>query len=66
VHRPALDFEPYIKRLCRTAIERELGNLRGIRTLLYIAMLVSEYPEHSRAAGRLLNAALRGWAGCLA
>lgn len=59
VHRPVLDFEPYIKRLCRTANERELGNLRGIRALLYVAMLIREYPNHSRAAGRLLNAAVR-------
>lgn len=57
VHRPALDFEPYIQRLCMTANERRLGDLRSLRSLLYIAMLVDEYPEHSRAAGRLLNAA---------
>jgi hypothetical protein len=50
---------PYIRRLCRTASERELGNLRGIRALLYVAMLVAEHPRHSQAAGRLLNAALR-------
>jgi hypothetical protein len=52
----ARDFEPYIRRLCRTANERSLGDLRNLRSLLYIAMLVDEYPEHSRAAGRLLNA----------
>jgi hypothetical protein len=28
----------------------------SLRSLLYIAMLVDEYPEHSRPAGRLLNA----------
>jgi len=56
VHRPARDFEPYIQSLCRTANERGLGDLRSLRSLLYIAMLVDEYPEHSRAAGRLLNA----------
>ncbi len=27
------------------------------RSPLYIAMRVDEYPEHSRAAGRVLNAA---------
>lgn len=59
VHRPALDFEPYITKLCRTANERNLGDLSGLRSLLYIAMLVNEYPQHSRAAGRLLNAAVR-------
>ncbi len=57
VHRPARDFEPHIRRLCRTANERGLGDLRSLRSLLYIAMLVDEYPEHSRAAGRLLNPA---------
>jgi mannose-6-phosphate isomerase-like protein (cupin superfamily) len=59
VHRPALDFEPYIKRLCSTANQRNLGDLGGLRSLLYIAMLVDEYPQHSRAPGRLLNAAAR-------
>jgi mannose-6-phosphate isomerase-like protein (cupin superfamily) len=55
VHRPALDFEPYIKRLCQTANERNLGDLSGIRALLYIAVLVREFPQHSAAPGRLLN-----------
>ena len=59
VHRPALDFEPYITKLCRTANERDLGDLSGLRPLLYIAMLIDEYPNHSRADGRLLNAAVR-------
>jgi hypothetical protein len=59
LHRPPLDFEPYIKKLCSTANERGLGDLGGLRSLLYIAMLVSEYPRHSRAPGRLLNAAVR-------
>ena len=49
--------EPYIRSLCRTANERDLGALRGPRSLLYIAMLVDEYPDHSRAAGRVLNLA---------
>jgi mannose-6-phosphate isomerase-like protein (cupin superfamily) len=56
VHRPARDFEPYIQRLCRTANERSVGDLRDLRSLLYLAMLVDEYPQHSRAAWRLLNA----------
>lgn len=56
VHRPALDFEPYIKKLCATANERNLGDLSGFRALVYIAMLVDEYPRHSRAPGRMLNA----------
>jgi hypothetical protein len=63
VHRPALDFEPYVKRLCTTANERGLGDLSGFRSLLYVAMLVDEYPLHSRAPGRLLNAAVRPLAG---
>jgi quercetin dioxygenase-like cupin family protein len=58
VHRPALDFEPYIKKLCRVSNERNLGNLGGPRALLYIAVLVREFPLHSRAPGRLLNAAV--------
>ena len=36
--------------------QRDLGDLSSLRALLYIAMLVDEFPEHSRAAGRLLNA----------
>ncbi len=63
VHRPALDFEPYIKKLCRTANERALNDLSGFRSLLYIAILVKQYPRHSRAPGRLLNAAVRPLAG---
>ena len=58
VHRPALDFEPYIKRLCGAANQRNLGDLSGLRALLYIAVLVREFPEHSRAPGPLLNAAV--------
>jgi hypothetical protein len=52
VPRPALDFEPYITKLCRTANERHLGDLSGLRSLLYIAMLVNEYPStRGRRAG---------------
>jgi len=58
VHRPALDFEPYVTRLCSTANQRNLGDLSGFRSLLYIAVLVREFPLHSRAPGRLLNAAV--------
>jgi quercetin dioxygenase-like cupin family protein len=58
VHRPALDFEPYIKRLCAAANERSLGDLSGLRALLSIAVLVREYPQHSRAPNALLNAAV--------
>jgi hypothetical protein len=47
VHRPALDFEPYIKRLCSAANQRKLGDLSGIRALLYIAVPVREFPLHS-------------------
>ena len=36
VHRPALDFEPYIKRLCSATNQRGLGDLSSIpRTSLY-------------------------------
>ena len=58
MHRPALDFEPYIKRLCSATNQRNLGDLNGIRALLCIAVLVREFPLHSRAPGRLLNAIL--------
>jgi hypothetical protein len=58
VHRAALDFEPYITRLCSAANQRNLGDLSGIRVLLYIAVLAREYPLHSRAPGRVLNAAV--------
>jgi hypothetical protein len=58
VHRPALDFEPYIKRLCDAANERDLGDLTGLRALLCISVLLREFPMHSRAPSRLLNAAV--------
>ncbi len=58
VHRPSLDFEPHIKRLCSAANQRKLGDLSGFRALLYIAVLVREFPLHSRAPGRLLNLAV--------
>ncbi|WP_053226392.1 cupin domain-containing protein [Solirubrobacter soli] len=57
VHRPARDFEPYIRALCATANARDLGDLNGPRALLYIAMLVDEFPEHSRAARQALHLA---------
>ena len=57
IHRPACDFEPYIRALCATANARDLGDLGGPRALLYIAILVDEFPEHSRAAGRALDLA---------
>ena len=63
VHRPALDFEPYLRALCRAANEANLGDLSGVRALLYIAVLVREYPLHSRAPGHLLNAAVPAVAG---
>lgn len=63
VHRPALDFEPYIKRLCSAANQRSLADLSGFRALLYIAVLVREFPLHSRAPGRLLNIAVPLLAG---
>jgi quercetin dioxygenase-like cupin family protein len=58
LHRPALDFEPYIRRLCSAANQRNLADLSGVRALLYIAVLVREFPQHSRAPGRILNAAV--------
>ncbi|MDA0158808.1 hypothetical protein OM076_00910 [Solirubrobacter ginsenosidimutans] len=57
MHRPACDFEPHIRALRSTANARDLGDLGGPRALLYIAMLVDEFPEHSRAAGRALDLA---------
>jgi mannose-6-phosphate isomerase-like protein (cupin superfamily) len=58
VHRPALDFEPYIKQLRNAANQRNLHDLSGVRALVYIAVLLREFPQHSRAPGRLLNAAV--------
>jgi mannose-6-phosphate isomerase-like protein (cupin superfamily) len=58
VHSPALDFEPYIRRLCTAANQSNLGDLNGVRALLCIAVLVREFPQHSRAPGRLLNVAV--------
>jgi hypothetical protein len=55
VHRPALDFEPYINRLCSAANRR---NPEQSARALYIAVLVREFPQHSRASGRLLTAAV--------
>lgn len=56
-HRPALNFEPYIKKLCGGERAQSLGDLSGPRALLSIAVLVREYPQHSRAPSALLNAA---------
>ncbi len=56
VHSPALDFEPYVRRLCSAANQRDLGDLSGFRALLYIAVLVREFPLHSRAPRRVVNA----------
>jgi quercetin dioxygenase-like cupin family protein len=58
VHRPALDFEPYVRRLCEAANKRHLGDLSGMRALLQIAVLVREYPKHSTAPSPALNAAV--------
>jgi quercetin dioxygenase-like cupin family protein len=58
VHRPPLDFEPYIRRLCSAANQHNLGDMSGFRALLHIAVLVREFPLHSRAPGRLLNTAV--------
>jgi hypothetical protein len=48
----------YIKRLCSAASKGNLGDLSGIRALLYIAGLVRENPLHSRAPGRVPSAAV--------
>ena len=58
VHRPALDFEPYIRRLCAAATARHLGDLSGPRALLQVAVLVREFPQHSQAPGFALRAAV--------
>ena len=62
VHRPANDFEPYIRALCRTANARRLGDLRGPRSLLYIALLVDRYPNHAdERRGLCSTPRHRGW-----
>jgi mannose-6-phosphate isomerase-like protein (cupin superfamily) len=58
VHRPALDFEPYIRRLCAAANQHALGDLTGLRSLLQIAVLVYAFPRHSQAENAALNAAV--------
>jgi quercetin dioxygenase-like cupin family protein len=58
VHRPALDFEPYIRLLNATFNERGLGDGRGLRALLYTVLVLRRYPESSRAPNPLLQAAL--------
>lgn len=58
VHRPALDFEPHIEALCAAARDKQLGDLSNFRSLLQLAVLIRAYPLHSRAPGRLLNAAV--------
>ena len=62
-HRPPLDFEPYLRQLCKAANQADLGDLSGIRALFYTAVLVQEFPQHSRAPGRMLNAAVPALAG---
>lgn len=58
VHRPALDFEPYLRRLCEVANRRNLGDLAGWRAIVHVAVLLHEFPQHSRAPGRALHAAV--------
>ena len=36
----------------------DVGDLTGLRALIYVAILVNEYPRHLRAPGRILNAAV--------
>ena len=60
VHRPALDFDPYIKRLCSAASKRNLGDLSDNRALLYIAVLVREFPEKKRACSHARRRATFG------
>ena len=33
VHRPPLDFEPYVKSLCQAANQHELGDLTSLKSL---------------------------------
>jgi quercetin dioxygenase-like cupin family protein len=58
MHSPALDFEPYIRHLCDAAREHDLGDLGNLKSLLTVAVLIREFPLHSRAPGRALNAAV--------
>jgi hypothetical protein len=58
VHRPALDFEPYIRLLNATFNERRLGDGRGLRALLYVVLVLRRYPESSRAPNPLVQAAV--------
>lgn len=58
VHRPALDFEPYIRRLCEVANRHNLGDLAGWPAIVHVAVLLHEFPQHSRPAGRATQAAV--------
>jgi mannose-6-phosphate isomerase-like protein (cupin superfamily) len=58
VHRPALDFEPYIRLLNATFNERRLGDGRGLRALLYTVLVLRRYPASSQAPNALLRGAL--------
>jgi quercetin dioxygenase-like cupin family protein len=58
VHKPALDFEPYIRMLNATFNERGLGDGRGLRALLYTVLVLRRYPKASKAPNALLQGAL--------
>jgi mannose-6-phosphate isomerase-like protein (cupin superfamily) len=58
VHKPALDFEPYIRTLNATFNERGLGKGKGVRALLYTVLVLRRYPESSKAPNALLQGAL--------
>lgn len=58
VHRPALDFEPHFRMLNATYNERGLGEGKGLRALIYTALVLRRYPESSQAPNAALEAAI--------
>lgn len=58
VHRPALDFEPYIRMLNATFNERGLGDGSGLRALIYTVGVLQRYPQSSQAPNAALSAAV--------
>ncbi len=55
IHRPALDFEPYVRELCEIANRHGLRDPSRLRGSLAIATLLRKYPLHSRAPSPLLE-----------
>jgi quercetin dioxygenase-like cupin family protein len=62
-HRPALRFEEYIERISRTLAAAGITSKRDPRLLLYLPMLMLEYPETLTSGRRREGVPLRALAG---